>query len=167
MLKPENRDDLKKYINTIKNLNSVDTSSITDMSCLFRSCKLNQPLDKWDVSNVTDMGWMFEYAYSFNQPLNNWDVSRVDNMDAMFRGAVSFDQSLNDWDVSNIKRMGWMFKDAVKYSQSMSKWKLNDKCFYGVLLQNCFMWFRFNSEDDMPLQDGKRLNYSREFKLLD
>ena len=35
----------------------------------------NQPLNKWDVSNVTAMWNMFSGATSFNQPLNNWNVS--------------------------------------------------------------------------------------------
>ena len=35
----------------------------------------NQPLDNWDVSNVTNMVFMFWGAESFNQPLNNWDLS--------------------------------------------------------------------------------------------
>ncbi len=37
----------------------------------------NQPLNKWNVSNVEYMGGMFYDASSFNQPLNNWNVSRV------------------------------------------------------------------------------------------
>ena len=30
----------------------------------------NQPLNKWNVSNVTNMNYMFEDATSFNQPLH-------------------------------------------------------------------------------------------------
>ena len=32
-------------------------------------------INNWDVSNVTDMGEMFNGATSFNQPLDNWSVS--------------------------------------------------------------------------------------------
>ena len=32
----------------------------------------------WDVSNVTDMENMFAHASSFNQPLNKWNVSNVE-----------------------------------------------------------------------------------------
>ena len=35
----------------------------------------NQPLNNWNVSNVTDMGHMFQEATSFNQPINKWNVS--------------------------------------------------------------------------------------------
>ena len=44
----------------------------------------NQPLNNWNVSNVTHMRGMFKGAFSFNQPLNNWNVSNVRNMDQMF-----------------------------------------------------------------------------------
>ena len=34
-------------------------------------------ISNWDVSNVTNMRWMFANASSFNQPLNKWNVSNV------------------------------------------------------------------------------------------
>ncbi len=44
----------------------------------------NQPLDKWNVSNVEYMLGMFQYAESFNQNINSWDVSNVEYTDGMF-----------------------------------------------------------------------------------
>ena len=58
-------------------------------------------ISNWDVSNVTDMAWMFDDAHSFNQPLNNWNVSKVEYMGGMFHDADSFNQPLNNWNVSN------------------------------------------------------------------
>ena len=46
----------------------------------------NQSLNKWDVSKVTDMDFMFDDASSFNQPLDDWNVSKVKNMRHMFCG---------------------------------------------------------------------------------
>ena len=48
------------------------------------------------------MRGMFKNATSFNQPLNNWNVSNVTNMTNMFYNAFSFNQPLNKWDVSNV-----------------------------------------------------------------
>ena len=45
-----------------------------------RKGNFNQPLNNWNVSNVTDMKEMFERAHSFNQPLNKWNVSNVEDM---------------------------------------------------------------------------------------
>ena len=61
----------------------------------------NQPLNNWNVSNVTNMGAMFKGATPFNQPLNNWNVSNVTIIDEMFSGASSFDRDLSSWCVSN------------------------------------------------------------------
>ena len=52
--------------------------------------KFNQPINNWDVSNVTDMNHMFALAHAFNQALNNWDVSSVKFMQHMFDRAKSF-----------------------------------------------------------------------------
>ena len=38
------------------------------------------------------MNGMFRGANSFNQPLNAWNVSQVTNMNDIFKGATSFDQ---------------------------------------------------------------------------
>jgi len=43
---------------------------------------------------------MFYEARSFNQPLNKWNVSKVTNMEEMFYRAESFNQPLNNWNVS-------------------------------------------------------------------
>ena len=44
----------------------------------------NQPIGDWDVSNVTDMSYMFYGHQSFNQPIGDWDVSNVTDMYTMF-----------------------------------------------------------------------------------
>jgi len=44
---------------------------VTTMAMMFvEATSFNQPLDKWNVSNVVDMGYMFRDANSFNQPLH-------------------------------------------------------------------------------------------------
>ena len=55
----------------------------------------NQPLNKWNVSNVEDMLSMFQNCEDFNQPLNNWNVSNVEDMENMFQNARSFNQPLH------------------------------------------------------------------------
>lgn len=73
-------------------LGDIDTSLITDMSCLFANDigakYLNRKdfsgISKWDVSKVTDMSHMFEHCYVFNKNISVWDVSSVKNMERMF-----------------------------------------------------------------------------------
>ena len=47
---------------------------------------------------------MFSNSSSFNQPLNNWDVSNVSmvNMEFMFSGSEAFNQDLSSWCVTDI-----------------------------------------------------------------
>ena len=58
---------------------------------------------------VEDMAWMFMGSLSFNQPLNNWDVSNVTNMWYMFLDATSFNQPLNKY----VLRMSWPTREAL------------------------------------------------------
>ena len=67
--------------------------------------QIQQPIGKWDVSNVTDMSDMFARAYNFNQPLNSWNTSNVTDMNHMFFAAREFNQPLNNWNVSNVSNI--------------------------------------------------------------
>jgi surface protein len=41
----------------------------------FGACAFNQPIGKWDVSNVTNKKKMLGLAVNFNQPLSQWNIS--------------------------------------------------------------------------------------------
>ncbi len=58
--------------------------------------------DTPDLSNVTNMEYMFRKAESFNGDISGWDVSNVTNMRGMFVEAESFDQDLSGWDVRGV-----------------------------------------------------------------
>ncbi|NVN18458.1 BspA family leucine-rich repeat surface protein [Muricauda sp. HICW] len=75
--------------------------------------------DKPDLSNVTDMVYMFQDS-NFNGDISGWDVSNVTNMSLMFLGASNFDQDLGGWDIGNVENMSNMFD-----SSGMSKENLN------------------------------------------
>ena len=66
-------------------------------------------ISKWDVSNVTNMSYMFYKAKYFNQNLNNWDISKVTNLSNMFSYTNNFNKPLNNWNTSNVTNMEGMF----------------------------------------------------------
>ena len=99
-----------------------DVSSITDLSQLFLSSSLNEPIGCWDVSKVTNMESMFEDATSFNQNIGNWNVSKVSTMRWMFYNAIKFNQSIANWNAIKVTDMREMFHGATNFNQDLCAW---------------------------------------------
>jgi hypothetical protein len=105
-------------------LNFIDVSKITDMSYVFNQAISweNKDLvikfddfqgfylliDKWDVSNVTNMQGMFQDV-EFRADLYDWNVSNVKDMRSMFYCCGLFDSNLCHWDVSKVEYMDGIF----------------------------------------------------------
>jgi surface protein len=103
-----------------------DLSETTNLSWMFRGCsKFNGSIEHWDVSNVTIMRGMFDSASSFNQPLASWDVSNVSDMACMFFYASSFNQFIGHWDVSNVRNMRSMFDSASSFNHPLESWDVS------------------------------------------
>ena len=139
---PANRDELNTAIlewmydsdsasSTYGDINTWNTSLITDMSGLFYSVQSGSPfsfncdISEWDVSSVTDMSEMFKEADSFNCDISEWDVSSVTDMSGMFERAERFNQDISDWDVSSVTDMNRMFDHAGSFNQDISEWDVS------------------------------------------
>jgi surface protein len=55
------------------------------------------------------MRWIFGYCVSFNQPLDKWNVSNIKDMYGMFYWCKSFNQNISKWDISNVESKVWTF----------------------------------------------------------
>jgi len=103
-----------------------DLSNVTNMEFMFSFAEsLNQSLNHWDVSNIINMKGLFSNAKSFNQPLDNWDVSNVRDMSILFSSTKNFNQPLNNWDVSNIINMKGLFSNAKSFNQPLDNWDVS------------------------------------------
>ena len=116
-----NKQELRKAIETTTGIaNTWDVSAVTDMSFLFRMTDFNEPIDKWDTSDVTTMEGMFYENKTFDQDISGWDVSNVENMASMFYDSI-FNQDISRWDVSGVENMSHMFYDS-NFNQDISGW---------------------------------------------
>jgi surface protein len=110
-------------LGTSGNMNGWDVSNVTDMSWMFKDAStFNQDISAWDVSSVTDMRGLFNDAFAFNQDIGAWDVSSVTDMSCMFQGAFAFNQSIGAWNVSSVTRMIGMFAGTSAFNQDISAW---------------------------------------------
>ncbi|MHA1720422.1 MAG: BspA family leucine-rich repeat surface protein [Promethearchaeota archaeon] len=113
-------------IDSVYNIENWDVSDVTDMNFMFSSAiKFNQEINSWDVSNVTNMRGMFADADSFNKTLTDWNVSRVTDMFGMFQLTDSFNNILKDWDVSSVTNMQYMFYGAYNFNNNISNWNVS------------------------------------------
>ena len=116
---------------TLTSSDVPDLSNVTDLGQMFQGAtSMNSNISNWDVSNVTSTVHMFSGATSFNNNINNWDVHNVQNMDYMFYGATSFNQPLHSWDVSGVDStssgMVSMFENATAFNQDISSWDVSN-----------------------------------------
>jgi len=111
---------------TYGHISEWDVSGVTDMMLLFNfASDFNDDISQWNVSNVTNMRRMFYRAESFNGDLSNWNVSRVRDMSAMFYGADSFNRDLTTWNVSAVCNMEAMFSHADNFNGDISGWDVS------------------------------------------
>ena len=104
-----------------------DVSSVTDMSKLFkRYTSFNADISEWVVVQVKNMSYMFEDAKSFDVDISGWDVRSVRHMHCMFKGAERFNSPLFELRGSySIYDVSFMFENAVLFNQDLSSWDLS------------------------------------------
>ena len=171
---PKSKIELRKLILDEEiELGEIDTSKITDMSHLFEPTLSSgeqarfffDGIESWDVSNVTDMSYMFCYARNFNADISGWNVSRVKNMRGMFQFASSFNQDIGKWNVSNVENMASMFYDAAAFNQNLDEWDISKvktmrfMFMYARYFEKKPIWDMSNVEDQVGMYYGSPIVY--------
>ncbi len=121
-------------------LNATDApnlSNVSDMSYMFDNARaFNGNIGHWNVSQVSNMSYMFYVATAFNGNIGTWNVGAVTNMEAMFDGATSFNQDIGSWNVSRVSNMDHMFHGASSFNQDISRWDISQVSSMDQMLVN-------------------------------
>ena len=102
---------------------SPDLSDVTDLSYIFAGDSIfNQNIGNWDTSKVTDMSYMFNRTSDFNQNIGSWNTSNVTDMRYMFAVDYAFNQDIGNWETSKVTKMYGMFAAATSFNQPIGTW---------------------------------------------
>ena len=121
-------------VDTIEDLEDINTSKVTNMSYMFDYTGMNAEsfhignINNWNTSNVKNMSGMFSWTgcntttWSIGD-LSSWNTSNVTNMARMFYGAAQNASecnvgNLDNWDTLNVTSMISMFSEMGHYSTS-------------------------------------------------
>ena len=126
--------------------------------------------DSWDVSQITDMGSMFQGARTFNQSLSSWNVSKVTDMSWMFGGLYYFgytihpifDKPLNHWDVSHVTDMSGMFYSST-FNQSLDQWDVSHVRYMSRMFESSSFNLPLDQWDVTSVYDMSRMFYYSSF----
>ena len=130
--------------------NDIDVSKITtfyneqNIEGIFKGTEFEYiDISGWDVSNVTNMNYMFFYCINLNSMgnISNWNVSNVKYMHNIFCGCKNLKSvgDLSKWNVSSVKNMSGMF-DGCKNLKSvgdLSKWNISNVENMDYMFSNC------------------------------
>ena len=135
---PKDFDELRSLLKQLleergpdANLNDIDISKINSFYDEEKKLGLfeklnprNIKIDKWDVSNVKDMSYMFYDCTNFNCNLSKLDVRNVEDMDGIFYGCESFTgQGLENWKPIKCKDMRYMFDNCTSLKNKPNWYK--------------------------------------------
>ena len=100
-------------LESISNIEFLNTSQVTSMKCFFRSCRSLTSIDVtgFNTSNVTNMSGMFDMCYDLQSVnVSGFNTSKVKDMTNMFSQCESLTSiDVSHFDTSNVTIMQNMF----------------------------------------------------------
>ena len=109
---------------TVEQFGTVAWKSMLQAFIYCKNMQFATTVDTPDLSNVTNMGYMFADCSTFNQDISDWDVSNVTLMRYMFANCSAFNQNLGSWKLKNCRELGLQNcgMSIENYSKSLIGW---------------------------------------------
>ena len=102
-----------KTLETISDLEYLNTAKVTDMGKMFHGCSALTSLDltNFNTANVEFMDNMFEGCSALKSlDLTNFNTAKVTYMSCMFKGCSALESlNLTNFNTENVTDMSWMF----------------------------------------------------------
>ena len=117
--------------------NSIDTSSVIDMSYMFVYNRTDViDLSNFNTSNVANMDGMFSYSDVTTLDLSNFDTSKVTNMSNMFYGSQATTLDLSNFDTSKVTNMSNMFNGSKATTINVSSFNTSNVTNMGYMFRD-------------------------------
>ena len=112
------------YSRTIISVDQRGNNQWTNISQMFRYAKdLNiKAKDEPNLSNVTNMSYMFADTTNLTGNFADWNANNVVNMSYMFYNATNFSRPIGTWNTSKVTDMSYMFNNATAFDQPINTW---------------------------------------------
>ncbi|NUG39026.1 BspA family leucine-rich repeat surface protein [Lactobacillus mellis] len=131
-----------RNLKTIKGLENLDTSQVTDMSSMFYDCWDLTTLDlsHFDTSQVTNMDIMFELCNNLTTlDVSHFDTSQVTNMSGIFAECQNLTNlDVSHFDTSQVTNMAAMFDSCESLtSLDVSHWDTSQVTDMSSMFEEC------------------------------
>lgn len=132
--------DMYKLTN-IEGLEKLNTSKTTNMFSMFGDTSIKElDLNSWDTSNVTDMGWMFKDSCNLtNLHIDKWKTSELRSTEMMFcRCEKLEDLDVSNWNLENLYNTTGMFAGCESLKKlDVSNWNVSNVLYASSMFVGC------------------------------
>ncbi|MGY3724678.1 surface protein [Granulicatella balaenopterae] len=130
----------KAFGGVITGLDKVDVSQVTNMSYMFSSMVNADPkVANWDTSKVTDMSYMFSDTNTADPDVTNWDTSQVTTMEGMFDSSQKAQPNTTKWQTANVTSFKQMFHKAQLANPDVTNWDISKATDLSSMFQESVM----------------------------